>query len=205
MKSHQRELWQPSRRVSPGFSLLELTVVLAMALVATTIAVPTMINVMANAQLRQGMNNLSTLYQNGRTAAVRKNSITRLRYQLSNHRYVAWVDDGINPSGLTTGSAQVWLPDKISKVAAPSGSSPTPLTAAACGSTITPDTTDDTYFNQLGVPCQYSAGSCSNSQAFVQYFTYRGTLNMGTTWAALCVSPAGRIKAWYWDGNAWTN
>ena len=188
-----------------GFSLLELTIVLAMIMTATTIAVPTMVTVLANTRLHRNMGNLSSLYQNGRMLAVRGNSITRIRFQLVNNNWMAFVDNGVNPGGLTSTVPQLALPVNFSKVVPPTGTAPTPLDAATCGSTITPDTTDDTYFNQLGIPCQYSSGTCSNSQAYAYYFTYKGSMNMSTTWAAMCVSPAGRVKAWYWTGDAWTN
>ena len=187
-----------------GFSMLELMIVLAMVMTATTIAVPTMITVMANAQLRQGMGNLSSLFQNARMRAAQQNSITRIRFQLTNNKWVAYVDNGISPSELTSTTPQLWLPAKFSKVGPPSGT-PAALDAATCGSTLAPNTTDDTYFNQLGIPCHYSSGACSSSQAFAYYFTYQGSANMSTTWAAMCVSPAGRVKAWYWDGSAWKN
>jgi prepilin-type N-terminal cleavage/methylation domain-containing protein len=188
-----------------GFSLLELMIVLAMAMTATTIAVPTMVTVLANARLHRSMGNLSSLYQNGRTLAVRGNSITRIRFQLTNNNWTAYVDNGVNPSGLSSAVPQLSLPVNFSKVAPPSGSAPFPLDAATCGSTIEPETTGDTYFNQLGVPCQYSSGTCSSSQAYAYYFTYKGSMNMSTTWAAMCVSPAGRVKAWFWTGSGWTN
>ena len=188
-----------------GFSMLELMIVLAMAMTATTIAVPTMVTVLASQRLHRSMGNLSSLYQNGRTLAVRGNLITRIRFQLTNNNWTAYVDNGVNPGGLTSTVPQLTLPVNFSKVGPPSGSAPTPLDAATCGSTITPETTDDTYFNQLGVPCQYSSGVCSSSQTYAYYFTYKGSMNMSTTWAAMCVSPAGRVKAWYWTGSAWTN
>ncbi|MGZ4819318.1 MAG: pilus assembly FimT family protein [Terriglobales bacterium] len=193
------------RSRAAGFSMLELAIVLAMILAATTIAVPSMVTVVANANLHKGMSSLASVFQNGRTLAVKQNTISRIRFQLNNKNWVAYVDNGLNPAGLTTSSAQLWLPRNFSKVAAPSGTNPTPLDTATCGSTISPDTTDDTYFNQLGIPCQYSSGTCSSSQAFAYYFTYQGTLNMSTSWAAMCVSPAGRFKAWYWSGSAWKN
>jgi type II secretory pathway pseudopilin PulG len=188
-----------------GFSMLELMIVLAMVMTVTTIAVPTIVTVLASSRLHRNMANLSTLYQNARTLAVRGNSIKRIRYQLVNNNWMAYVDNGVTPSGLTSTVPQLALPVNFSKVAPPTGSSPAPMDAATCGSTITPDTTDDTYFNQLGVPCQYSSGTCSSAQPYAYYFTYKGSMNMSTTWAAMCVSPAGRVKAWYWTGSAWTN
>jgi Tfp pilus assembly protein FimT len=188
-----------------GFSLLELTMVLAMAMVASAIAVPTMITVMAKSYLRRGMGEISGLFQNGRSQAVRQNTLTRIRFQLSGNNWIAYVDDGVSPHGLTATTSQVWLPRRFSKVAAPTGTNPTPLDAATCGASITPETTEDTYFTQLGIPCKYSGGSCSNNTAFVYYFTYAGSMNLSTSWAAMCVSPAGRMKPWYWNGGAWAN
>jgi hypothetical protein len=111
--------------------------------------------------------------------------------------------------GLTTSMPQVWLPAKFTQVDPPSGGTPTALTASACGSATTLDSTptDDTYFNQMGIPCAYDSAtnpSCSGSQAFAYYFNYLESAN-NPSWAALCVSPAGRMKAWYWTGNSWTN
>jgi len=194
---------RPSR--SAGFSMLELAVVLAMILAATTIAIPSMITVVANSNLHKGMESMATVFQNGRAIAVKQNTVARIRFQLNNKNWVAYVDNGLTPAGLSTSSPQLWLPRNFNKVAAPTGINPAPLTAAACGSTLTPDTTNDTYFNQLGIPCQYSSGTCSTSQSYAHYFTYQGTMGTRTSWAAMCVSPAGRLKAWYWSGNAWNN
>ncbi len=188
-----------------GFSVLELMVVVAMILTASTVAIPTMINVLSNSTLRKGMENVSSAFQNGRGLAVKQNMIARMRFQLNGSNWVVYVDNGANPAGLTTSSPQLWLPRKFSKVAAPAGTNPTPLDAAACGSALSPNTTDDTYFNQLGVPCQYSSGSCGSTQAFAHYFTYQAAFGSRTSWAAMCVSPAGRLKAWYWSGSAWQN
>jgi type II secretory pathway pseudopilin PulG len=199
----QASLPRPLR--AAGFTMLELMIVLSMVLAATTIAIPSMITVVANTRLRRGMDSLSSLYQNGRGLAVKQNTVTRVRFQVSDNNWVAYVDNGISPSGLTTSAPQLWMPMRFTKVSPPSGTSPAPLDAAACGSSIAPDTIDDTYFNQLGIPCQYSSGSCSASQSYAYYFNYLGSMNMSTTWAAMCISPAGRVRTWYWDGSAWKN
>ena len=195
----------PRSPQATGFTMLEMMIVLSMILAATTIAIPSMITVVANARLRRGMDSLCSLYQNGRGLAVKQNTITRVRFQLSGNNWVAYVDNGTSPSGLTTSAPQLWMPKRFTKVSPPSGTAPAPLDSAACGSSIAPDTIDDTYFNQLGTPCQYGSGSCSTSQSYAYYFNYLGSMNMSTTWAAMCISPAGRMKAWYWDGSAWKN
>jgi hypothetical protein len=56
----------------------------------------------------------------------------------------------------------------------------------------------------VGLPCQYSSGTCSGTQAFAYYFNYAGSSG-GTRWTSICVSPAGRMTTWYWNGATWTN
>lgn len=183
-------------------------IVVAISIVLTAISLPTVASMMTTAQLRSIMGDLSSLYQNGRSLAVRQNKITRLRYQLNNGRWVAYVDDGVSPAGLTASAPQLSFPAPVSQVSAPTGASgqPTVLTDAACGanSLNTIDSTNDTYFNRMGLPCEYSSGSCPGGQAYAYYFNYSGSLG-GTSWSALCVSPAGRMKGWYWTGSSWTN
>ena len=189
-----------------GFSMVELLVVVAIVISVTAISLPTLTNLVATGHLRGGMNDLSGLFQNARSMAVRQNMISRVRFQLTNGEWVAYVDNGASPAGLTSSAPQLWLPRQFSKVSPPSGGTPTPLDNATCGtnSLSTLDTIDDTYFSRLGVPCQYSSGTCSAGQGFAYYFNYAASLG-GTRWTALCVSPAGRMKAWYWTGSSWTN
>jgi hypothetical protein len=63
-------------------------------------------------------------------------------------------------------------------------------------------------FNSRGIPCLWdtSSGNCTNAgtQAFVWYYVFQPPFG-SNRWAALSVSPAGRIKNWYWDGAAWKN
>ena len=189
-----------------GFSTVELMVVVGIVMTLIGMSLPTLFSVVATAQLRGGMNDLSGLFQNARNLAVRQNIISRVRFQLTNGEWVGYVDNGASPTGLTTSVPQIWLPRQFSKVSAPSGGagSPSALTAATCGSSSAPDTIDDTYFSSVGIPCQYSSGACSGSQAFAYYFNYAASLG-GTRWTSICVSPAGRITTWYWTGGSWTN
>ncbi len=191
--------------------MVELLVVVAIIITMTAISVPTVSKLLTSARLRGGMGDLSGLFQNARNVAVRQNTISRVRFQSSNNRWLAYVDSATCGSsgwcnGPTTSTPQVYLPPNFSKVSPPSGSTPSALTNTTCGANAvnTLDTTDDTYFNQLGIPCQYSSGTCSTATPFAYYFNYAETAN-NTSWVALCVSPAGRIKAWYWTGSSWTN
>jgi prepilin-type N-terminal cleavage/methylation domain-containing protein len=198
---------------TPGFSMVELLVVVAIIATVVAITLPIVSTALTSAKLRGGMGDLSGLFQNARNVAVRRNRISKVHFQVSNSRQIAYVDwyncDTTNVwCGLGTSMPQIWLPPKFTQVDPPTGGAgvPTAMDAAACGSATTLDSTgtDDTYFNQMGIPCTYSGGTCSTAQAFVYYFNYAENAN-NPSWSALCVSPAGRIKAWYWTGSSWTN
>jgi len=190
-----------------GFSAIELMVVAGIVITLAAISLPTIFSVVASAHLRGGMNDLSGLFQNARNIAVRQNTISRVRFQVSGGECFAYVDNGANPTGLTSMVPQLALPRQFTKVSPPSGVGvPTPLTATNCGanSSSTLDSVDDTYFSGVGLPCEYSSGSCSGTQAFAYYFNYAASSG-GTRWTSICVSPAGRMTTWYWNGAAWTN
>ena len=193
--------------------MTELLVVAAIIVTVSAISVPSMMQVITAAQLRGGMGELSGLFQNARNVAVRRNTISKVHFETSNDRQVAfvdWINCGSSSwCGFSTSTPQVWLPGNFAQVSPPSGGSPSAVTASTCGSASTLDSTktDDTYFNEMGIPCKYDSSSnpsCSGSQSFAYYFNYPATA-ANPSWAALCVSPAGRIKAWYWTGSSWTN
>jgi prepilin-type N-terminal cleavage/methylation domain-containing protein len=198
---------------SRGFSLVELMLVAAIAVVLMAIAIPNFVNTLTLAKLRGGMSDLSGIFQSCRSQAIKLNSTKELLFTTSNGQWLIYVDDLASPQGLTPAPPlspppQVWLPAQFTKVTAPASSStnPAPLNASTMwggSSTTPPDTSDNLCFNSRGIPCacpnttpNYCAG-ITNGYAF--YFT------QGTQWAALAVSPAGRIKTYFWNGSAWSN
>ncbi|HET9943340.1 MAG TPA: prepilin-type N-terminal cleavage/methylation domain-containing protein, partial [Terriglobia bacterium] len=56
-----------------GFSLVEVTVVVAISLVVGMIAIPNMLSVISDARLRAGVTSMSGLLQNCRMEAVKRN------------------------------------------------------------------------------------------------------------------------------------
>src|SRR6266568_2910602 len=100
---------------------------------------------------------------------------------------------------------------QFKQVAAPTGTNPFPLTKETLwGGTDTtlPDTTDSLCFNSRGIPCKSAtAAGCPDPGNYCTGITngYAFYFTQGTQWAAVGVSPAGRIKTFFWNGNAWAN
>ena len=56
-----------------GFSLIEITVVIAISLIVGMIAIPNMVTVISNARLHAGVTSMSGLLQSCRMEAVKRN------------------------------------------------------------------------------------------------------------------------------------
>ncbi len=189
-----------ARRARFGFSVLELLVVLSILLIVGALAVPNFLNIIANSRLRSGMGSLSGLLQDCRMTAVKKNRIMSTHFSVMAHGPVAFVKLATDASGITSSDPQVQLGAPVTKVTSPTGTgAPTALTSATLG--FTPQT-DDPSFNPRGLPCNWNGAACAGNVGFVYYFTDTRPLNKNG-WAAVSVSPAGRVKTWFWNGSAW--
>ena len=182
-----------------GFSLIELVVVTAIILTISAIAVPNMMNVIANARLRGAATSLSGILQSSRMYAVKQNRTMTVRFaslQLGPYAYVK--DATSSTTTLLTTDPQVQLGAPIIQVAVPSGGTPTVMDSTVLG--FSPLSYPDLpSFNPYGLPCKYASGVCSNT-GFVFYFT---DVRRNAAWTAVSISPAGRIRQWWWYGDRW--
>ena len=193
-----------------GFSLLELMIVIAMALVITATAAPTMVNVVSAARMRGAMTNLTTFLQQTRGNAVRNNVFEADYIDLAASEYFVYQQTA-SPTQPAMSTAAELLPmgKQVIYVGTLTGSNaPSALdTGTAFGNSALTAMNGAISWNTRGLPCSYGTGSgsaaCTNA-AFIWYFTFQPPWG-SSRWAALSVSPAGRIKAWYWDGAQWTN
>jgi prepilin-type N-terminal cleavage/methylation domain-containing protein len=194
----------PARRLSAsrGFSLVELLMVVAITLVLSTIAIANIAAVVSSNRVRAGISSVSGLLQNTRMLAVQKNkTMTAHMTTLTRGTLVGYVKDATDSSELDGDDTQVQWEAPVIRLSAPTGeSAPTELDSDVLGYTPQPT---DISFNSRGLPCSYSGGNCTNA-GFLYYF--KDTSRQGSKgWAALSVSPAGKIKKWFWNGSRWSD
>lgn len=192
----------PYSRKNAGFTLTELMVVVLIGLILTTLALPNMLTVIATARLRGNISSLSGIFQNTRMIAVKNNRTMTARFTTSaSTGIIAYAKLATDTSGPIRTDPQVQLEAPIVGYTTPTGTSaPDAITSTVLG--FTPET-GDASFNARGLPCAYSGGTCAN-KGFIYYF--RDTRRTGSSgWAAVSISPAGRVKRWYWTGSTWSD
>jgi prepilin-type N-terminal cleavage/methylation domain-containing protein len=185
---------------SRGFSLVEVLMVVAISLVLSTIAIANISAVVSSARIRAGISSMSGLLQNCRMLAVKKNkTLTAHMSPVGNDTLLGYVKDAADSTPLNTTDSQVRWEAPVVRMVAPTGAgAPSVISTTTLG--YTPQT-GDISFNSRGLPCAYASGVCTN-HGFLYYF--KDTSRQGTKgWAAMSVSPAGKIKKWYWNGSSW--
>jgi Tfp pilus assembly protein FimT len=194
-------------RKDSGFTFFELTVVLAVGLIVTGIGLPRMNTVIANMKLRSSMTTLSGFLQNVRMLAIKKDrTVTARHFNRTAMPYslVYYAKEAADTSDMTVNDSQVELEAPISPYDAPAGGgAPAAITNTQMGLLSGTPQTGNPSFNSRGLPCTYSGGTCT-SAAFVKYFKDNRISGPGA-WSAISISPAGRIRRWFWNGSQWTD
>ena len=195
-----------SKRGQGGFSLFEVAVILSVGLILAAIGLPRMTNVIAMQKLRGSMTTASSFLQNVRMLAIKKNrTMTAFAFNRTERPYslVYWTKESTDSSSFSPQFSQVELQAPITKMDSPTGpGAPPAITNGALGLLVNPEVGDPS-FNSRGLPCKVSGTDCDN-KAFIKYFKDNRIGGSGG-WAAVSITPAGRIKRWFWNGSAWTD
>jgi Tfp pilus assembly protein FimT len=175
-----------------GYSLLELLVALAMVMVLTTMAVPAVTTAISSAQLRAAAGGLAGTLQKARMISAAADRAYALRVSGSSTVYID-----------LNGNSTLDASENINLLRLPRGvvfDASAPALNAGFGASVTalPG------FDPRGLPCAVSGSTCNFSQGtgFLVYLRQDRPFG-ATSWAAVSVSPAGRIKTWMWSGTAW--
>jgi prepilin-type N-terminal cleavage/methylation domain-containing protein len=195
-------------KLQGGFTLVELTVTLAIILIVAGIAIPNMMQAWADMELRSVASQVADLMQQARMRAAKNNATYPIRYQVTNgvqqvyidlNNNSAWDNAAPNPEPI------IDLPRSIALTAsAPNGNTgATPYVFTADTTSGTPYTnTDILAFSPRGLPCNYdSPPACTTPTA--SYFVYYFQDSRPNSWAAVLVTKAGRTKVLTWNGSSW--
>ena len=186
---------------SRGFSMIELLMVVAITLVLSTIAIANIAAVVSSSRIHAGVSSMSGLFQNCRMLAVKKNkTMTAHVTTVGSGSLMGYVKEATDSSALSTADSQVKWEAPVVRMTTPTGpGAPNVIATTALG--YTPQT-GNISFNSRGLPCAYASGVCTN-HGFLYYF--KDTSRAGAKgWAALSISPAGKIKKWFWNIGSWT-
>lgn len=215
-----------------GFTVLELVVVIAIILIISAILAPKMVQIIDTQKLQSNAQAYAGLLQTARSRAVQDNTPYQVLVTTAPGVPMAYVDLAGNQTYVSGGSnpdpaVQLDNPITVTDTGAPSGfQTVTRLNIIPLNLETTPPMVDSTganspglAFNERGLPCQRAAAgaACKNSttiivggnptSTLVAWVTYlRFTNRNGTySWAAVTVTPAGRIRTWRYQNTSSTS
>lgn len=195
-----------------GFTLLEMVMVIAIMLAIAAYAIPTFLSAVSDYRLKNTMSQVAGLLQQQRMTAVRLNETYRLLNATSGGRTIAWFErlTTANPAGngqWDSGEPIVEFPSSV-KIQNSGFPGDATSSSAANISNVQPPSTAVVQFNARGLPC-VGTTPCSildgslHPVGFVVYF--QGTSNYGRNiWGAVTITPAGRVRTWFWNGSAYS-
>jgi Tfp pilus assembly protein FimT len=190
-----------SRKSSHGFSMLELAASLAIVMILSAVAVPSLLRSYRAYVLSDAASRLAGIVKLTRFEAIRKNTQIRLRAQQGAANWTVWTDSN-NNSLADSGENQVVLNSMIRVLPAGSVPSPTPITSAI-GSAISTFTVQSgsstviTYDGRGAV--DFGGGSPA---VYVYYLGNTGIPNFGAR--AIVLLPSGVVQVWTSASGNWT-
>jgi prepilin-type N-terminal cleavage/methylation domain-containing protein len=192
-----------SLRAASGFSLLELLIVLAVALVVSGYAIVNGMSAIRGIRLSEATTDYSNLLQQARIRAVRDDAYYTVMIPPAGDK--AFVN--VNGATYALGDPLTTFPTDVIPMSYASGPN-----ADNLKSQFLP-TTDSYYtvqsgaaeptFSPRGLPCTPGGGGCPSPATPTSYITFFQN-NQSGKWAAVTVSPAGRIRRWSYEGSSWS-
>ena len=226
LKGDEARSTHPSRRTKAemkpirkhsGFSLIELLIVIAIIMVIAAMATPNIMNAINSIRLRSAASEVAGLLQQCRQAAVRSNRYYTIKPATVTGANAAYVDLNYNntfDNVAPTPEPLIQFPANVTVVSA--GAPNTANLISNCCSTFTPQSASTLpSFNARGLPCVGPAGGAppANSVCNVRdpgnqtvgfiYYMNQARPFGAVGWAAVSVTPAGRIRVWTYSGSTW--
>jgi len=192
--------------IEAGFSLIELLIVVAIMMVTAAIAIPRFSEILIGIKPERAAQQLSEIYQETRMKAVQDDSYYEVLLSADGRQ--AYVDSAGNG---TAGNLVLYLPPAMSLSNA---GVPTGLDKKTLG--FDPVLVEGSVmfdrdganrpglaWSSRGLPCQRSSATslCQTGIGWLQYLQLQEGAQVA--YAAVSVSPAGRVKVWKYQGGVW--
>ncbi|HEX9221975.1 MAG TPA: hypothetical protein VF860_01460 [Candidatus Acidoferrales bacterium] len=185
-----------SRRMMAGFSMVELIVVLAIAMIMTAISVPTVITQYRQYRLTSTAANLSSILQACRTDAIRFNTNVRCLYVAVPGGFTFWSDEN-NNGAVDPNEPQYLFPGDLQLNP---GGTPAPGAGTSVPGAIAPAT-------GAGAGIQFTprGGVVPGGNSYILTLSYPAGVGLNA-FRAVTVSPFGKTKVYAATaGSNWWN
>ena len=181
-----------------GFTLAELTVVVALVLVVAGLSIPNLTRAIDSARIKGAAQSLAAAYQDARIRATQKDTSYQVLISppgISPAQICIDLDgDGTCSAGdpVTTFAAQI----KVSNLGVPVPLGPAQLNYLTTDTEHSNASGSGLTWNAMGLPCQRTSPTAPcTAMGWVQHLQLQSA-NGGVMYAAVTVSPTGRVKVW---------
>ncbi|HYL93912.1 MAG TPA: prepilin-type N-terminal cleavage/methylation domain-containing protein [Alphaproteobacteria bacterium] len=188
-----------------GVSLVELLVVVGIMMMLCALATPTILIAINNMKLRSSAASLAGLVQETRMLAVRDNKFYTMRPTSIGSANFYYIDLDEN-STYRSGEELIQIAGVVKVVS----SSTVPVKLTATNYVL--EDAAPVSFNPRGLPCLATGTNPStcptmdaagNQVGFVYYLYIQPYLSGSSSYKAVSVTPAGRVRIWSYSGGTW--
>ena len=190
--------WKATRDSQSGFTLTELIVVVTIILVVGGLSIPNLTRAIDTSRIKGAAQALAAAYQDARIRATQKDTAYQVLISppgISPAQICIDLDgDGVCSAGdpVTTFSAQV----KVSNLGVPVPLSSNQLHFPAITTEQSGAPNNSLTWNAVGLPCQRTSPTATcTAVGWVQHLQLLRA-NGDVMYAAVTVTPSGRIKTW---------
>jgi Tfp pilus assembly protein FimT len=188
-----------------GFSIIEMVVVCAILMIVGAMVFVNAARLLQGIRLNGSATSYANLLQQARIRAVRDDRFYSVLTTTTSNDPAAYVDIGQSGS-YATGDPMMIFSQNVSPQPYSSGPGKSNLKAQFLPSNAPSNTVNTTAggptFGPRGLPCSPSGNTCPSLATPTAYITF--LQNSATSkWAAVTVTPAGRIQSWSYDGTTW--